>query len=249
MKSVYRMLRELGIDLKKFKNVKYLPRYFKELNRFKKIKKIDSIFPCLSDWSDKGGVTSGHYFHQDLYVAQKIFKEAPKNHLDIGSRIDGFVAHVASFRKIEVADIRPNKNLLENINFIKLDITNIPRKIKKYDSISCLHVLEHLGLGRYGDNLDIEGYKKGALNLQRLLRGDGKLYFSTPIGSKERTEFNAHRIFNISTILELFKNLTLISFSYVDDQGILHKNIPLKKIDTKKNYNLNFGCGIFEFRK
>jgi len=27
--------------------------------------------------------------------------------VDIGSRVDGFVAHVASFREIEVFDVRP----------------------------------------------------------------------------------------------------------------------------------------------
>jgi len=52
----------------------------------------------LTDRFDPGGDASGHYFHQDLIVARRIFERDPRKHVDVGSRIDGFVAHLAVFR-------------------------------------------------------------------------------------------------------------------------------------------------------
>ena len=57
-------------------------------------------FPCLRDRYEAGGVASGHYFHQDLLVAQWLNAANPQRHIDVGSRVDGFVAHVAAFREI-----------------------------------------------------------------------------------------------------------------------------------------------------
>ena len=64
--------------------------------------------PCLTDRFEESGAARGHYFHQDLLVAQRIFDSAPARHVDMGSRIDGFVAHVASFREPEQRDLREN---------------------------------------------------------------------------------------------------------------------------------------------
>jgi hypothetical protein len=250
MKFFYRFFRESGIDLKKFKNILYFPRFINNLFLYRKKSKVKSLFPCLSDWKEQSGVTKGHYFHQDLLIAQKIFENKPENHLDIGSRVDGFVAHVASFRKINVIDIRPQKNKIKNINFIRGDLSLLNSNLfNKYSSVSCLHTLEHIGLGRYGDKLDFEGHKKAAKNLKNILKCGGTLYVSVPITNKERVEFNAHRVFNIKTILDLFKDLKLISFSYVNDSGDLLENININNLDLKNNYNLNFGCGIFELQK
>lgn len=250
MKFLYRFFREIGVDFKKVRNVRFIPRYIKQIHDFKKNEQIDSLFPCLSDWNEQSGGASGHYFHQDLLVAQKIFKNNPNYHLDIGSRVDGFIAHVASFRKIDVMDIRLQKNHSENINFIKGDLTRInKKKFNSYDSVSCLHTIKHIGLGRYGDNIIPNGYKIAIENLKNIVKKNGILYLSTPIGKNERIEFNAHRVFNINTILKLFNDWELLSFSYVDDFGNLHKNINLNKLDLSNNYNLNWGCGIFEFKK
>jgi hypothetical protein len=45
-----------------------------------------------------------------------------------------------------------------------------PEWINKYDSISCLHALEHFGLGRYGDRLDPNGHETGFLKLLDMLK-------------------------------------------------------------------------------
>jgi hypothetical protein len=210
------------------------------------------IYPILNDRFSESGSASGHYFHQDLLVARRIFLNNPVAHVDVGSRIDGFVAHVASFRSIEVLDIRPPvSNTIPNVIFKRADLmAPIDKKLENYcDSLSCLHALEHFGLGRYGDPVNYDGYLLGLKNLTKLLKPGGKLYLSVPIGP-QRIEFNAHRVFSVGYLLECFSGKYRIDqFSFVDDQGNLHENAPITDTEAKNNYNCVSGCGIFEMTK
>lgn len=213
--------------------------------------KSTGFYPLLADRYDAAGVASGHYFHQDLYVATKIFEANPKRHVDVGSRIDGFVAHVASFRKIEIIDIRHIESKSKNITFMQADLmSDVFMIAEKTPSLSCLHAIEHFGLGRYGDPLDLDGHKKGIKNLASCLEDGGTLYLSTPVG-KPRIEFNAHRVFDIHYLLHLFKleGLNLTSFAYVNDNGELIENANPYSEEGEKNFSLTYGCGIFELIK
>lgn len=261
LKKINGWLFSFGLDgLKFFRAIKNLPYFFRSLFLIKRslnasevIKRnwpITTLYPQLTDFRDSGGTSSGHYFHMDLYVASKIFRIKPNNHLDIGSRIDGFVAHVACFMEVTVGDIRLNPYKIPNMNFMQVDLMKMPdNNINQFCSISCLHALEHFGLGRYGDSIDVLGYKKGFANIVKLLESEGILYFAVPIGP-QRIEFNAHRVFNITTVLELASNegLELIDFAYVDDKGKLYTGIALDEYDILRNFGCNFGCGIFTFK-
>lgn len=255
-KVIYRYLREFGIDFRKtLVAIKEISRYRSNLRKFRKFTnaewRIKNTFPCLHDRCDESGSAKGPYFHQDLLVAQKIFENHPSRHVDVGSRVDGLVSHVAVFRKIEVFDIRPLDSEHGNIAFKRMDLMKLQKKYENYtDSLSCLHALEHFGLGRYGDDLDIYGYKKGFENLSKMLKKGGIFYFSVPIG-EQRIEFDAHRVFSLKSIFDLAEknNLKVIKFSYVDDNGNLHKDYTLKDEDLKNNLNCSFGCGIWEFAK
>ncbi|MEJ5897636.1 DUF268 domain-containing protein [Aquabacterium sp. G14] len=205
--------------------------------------------PMLQDLTDQAGSASGHYFHQDLLVATKINLANPIKHVDVGSRIDGFVAHVASFRDIEVFDIRPlSPTAHTRIKFIQGDLMSQDKVPVDYcDSLSCLHALEHFGLGRYGDPIAPEGHRKGFDNLTRMLKPGGMLYISFPIGSNETigTHFNAHRVFDPTEILAWSGDtFTLVDYSYVDDNGDLH----LDKTPAQTPA-LKYGCGIFTLMK
>lgn len=208
------------------------------------------VYPCLLDKTDEGGSTKTHYFHQDLWVAQQIFKDNPINHVDVGSRVDGFVAHIASFRRIEVLDVRPINNQIENISFGQADLMKEGASKTNYcDSLSCLHAIEHFGLGRYGDPIDINGHVKGIENLHKMLKKAGILYLSMPIGS-QRIEFNAHRVFDLTYLLCLFEDkFNILDFSYIDDKGVFFKNVALGKSEIKTNFECHFGCGIFKLQK
>lgn len=208
-------------------------------------------YPCLEERFAESGSASGHYFHQDLLVARRICANNPVTHVDVGSRIDGFVAHVASFRSIEVFDIRPLFNIIPNIKFRQTDLmAPVDETLENYcDSLSCLHALEHFGLGRYGDPVNYDGYILGLNNLSKILKKGGKLYLSIPIGP-QRIEFNAHRVFSVSFLLEcLSGKYALDQFSFVDDQGELHENVTITDKDLKKNFDCRYGCGIFEMTK
>jgi len=206
--------------------------------------------PNFTDRTEPGGIASGHYFHQDLLVAKRIFERKPERHVDIGSRIDGFVAHVAVFREIEVFDIRPLPVQVRNIRFRKLDVMDPKEELMDYcDSISCLHALEHFGLGRYGDPLDAGGYENGFKQMARMLRTGGIFYLSMPIG-EERIEFNGQRVFSLRRAFKLFDNhFSLTAFSYIDDAVDLHEDVRLSAADIEGGLDLVNGCGIFELQK
>jgi SAM-dependent methyltransferase len=209
-----------------------------------------SFYPVLSERFSDSGTMSGHYFHQDLYVASRIFINNPIKHLDIGSRTDGFVAHLAVFREVEIIDIRDQISKVKNINFRKADLMKLPEDlIEEYDSISSLHAIEHFGLGRYGDPIDYNGHLKAIENILKILKVGGKFYFSVPIGS-QRIEFNAHRVFSLKYLLEILdKYFKLELFSFVDDFGDFHENIDLTNDKINSNCECYYGCGIFELTK
>ena len=240
----------LGINPRAILALRFLPRYFTESKRFSVAGGIiEERFPILTDYKDCAGVAKGHYFHQDLLIAQKLFMDNPERHVDIGSRIDGFVAHVASFREIELFDIRPMRTKLKNITFKVQNLVELSDEYHGYsDSVSCLHALEHFGLGRYGDPIDPQGHMKGFNNLLKLTRRGGKLYISVPIG-RRRTVFNAHRIFSPYDLIHLSTDKAYLeNYAYVDDHGDLWVEGDIQQL-LSDSENLEYGLGIYEFRK
>lgn len=248
-----------GLDFRQMLNsMRGIVSFFLDLNKLKKQKvnsaapfDFKSWYPCLGDRFSNSGVATGHYFHQDLLVARKIYQNNPVTHLDVASRIDGFVAHVAVFRQIKVVDVRPLEKKVKNIDFIQADMMSqlSAELIESCDSLSCLHAIEHFGLGRYGDPINFDGYLIGLDNLYKILKHEGKLYLSMPIGP-QRIEFNAHRVFSIAYLLTLFKDKFIVNdFAYVDDKGDLHENCTLTQDEIERNYGCHYGCGIFELIK
>lgn len=214
---------------------------------------IQFMFPVVTDRYQTAGTAKGGYFYQDLYVAQAIFSQKPAKHVDVASRVDGFVAHVAAFRDIEVFDIRPLNSSAKNIVFRQGDLMNLDPTFYHYtDSLSCLHALEHFGLGRYGDPVNLHGYRNGFDSLYNMLKQGGTLYLSVPIGH-QRVEFNAHRVFAIDTILNLAKlKLSLTKFSYVDPMGDFFEDTSpetCQRLITHTWSPAHYGLGIFEFKK
>lgn len=226
------------------------PRYISELYKFKKMGGfVDNNHKSLIDYNEYAGISKGHYFHQDLLVAKYIYENKPDRHIDIGSRIDGFVAHVATFRSIEIIDIRAlKKSEHKNIKFIKKDLMNGKSMGERItDSISCLHSIEHFGLGRYGDKLDPNGHIKGFNNIIKMLKKNGKLYISFPVGKKNKVHFNYERIFHPKDIFNWYDNkndLVLERFDFINDDGDLYKNININN-----KFNVIYGCGIYTFKK
>lgn len=207
-------------------------------------------WPCYGDRFEEAGTARGHYFHQDLYVAQLLHAAKPVRHVDVGSRIDGFVAHVASFRALDVLDLRSVRSSAANITFYTRDIAEEDHSWDDCcDSLSCLHAIEHFGLGRYGGEIELDAWRRAWANMIRMVSEGGTIYLSTVIGP-QRVEFDAHRVFAVPTIVDLVEEKCSIrSVAYVDDAGELHRDVDPKGPDALNSFGCAFGCAIFEIRR
>lgn len=233
------------------KSVRNLPHFVRTLAQYRAASSgcpfpltATDIYPALQDFDADAGEVTGHYFFQDLWAARKIFQRRPERHIDIGSRIDGFVAHLLTFMPVTVIDVRPLASGVAGLDFIRADAINLHGfSDRSVDSISSLHAIEHFGLGRYGDPVDPDGWRKAMLGLQRVLRPGGRLYLSVPVG-RERLCFNAHRIFSPMRILDTLADLALVSFAGVDDSGRF-----LDGAKPGELANQEYACGLFEFTR
>lgn len=233
------------------RSLKGMPIFIRNIRQYSRINRnpafrirLRDIFPILTDMRDTAGIAGGHYFHQDLWAAKKIFRLRPERHVDIGSRVDGFVAHLLVFMAVTVVDIRPLRSNIEGLAFLQDDATGLATiASNSIESLSSLHVAEHFGLGRYSDPIDPSACFKFMDSLQRVLSPGGRLYLSVPVGH-ERVEFNAHRVFAPKTVLDTLARLRLVSFSFVGDDGNLYEDVdPIQMPES------NLACGLFEFTK
>ena len=243
---------QLGIDPRKMlRSLFGLPRYVRDYLRFRSgYSGRLELLPCLHDWHEEGGATKLEYFWQDLLVARKIFAARPERHVDIGSRVDGFVAHVASFREIEVFDVRPISTQVPGVVFKQADLMQPAPAMRGYcDSLSCLHALEHFGLGRYGDPIDPRGFEHGLTNMAALLGRQGVFYLSVPIGIA-RVEFNGQRVLEPRAIIELARanSLELCELTLISHRGEVEVLVPdeARLADLARQ---RYALGLFTFAK
>ena len=206
--------------------------------------------PILSEWDEDSG-SVGAYFFQDCLVARWIHDAKPTKHYDVGSRLDGFIGNLSVFRKVDAVDLRPHPKPIPNVRFHQIDLMQeLPTDwIGKAESLSCLHTIEHFGLGRYGDGIDPDGYLKGLTQLKKMVAPGGVLYLSTPIGS-QRIEFNAHRVFSAETFRNWFtEGWSIEKFSIVDDSCRLLENLDPNDPQIAGHFGCNHGVGIIAARK
>ena len=210
---------------------------------------IVRIWPCLNDWGGGAG-SLDCYFWQDLWAARKIFQLRPTEHYDIGSRVDGFIAHLLSFMPVTMIDIRPLSQKVEGLKFIQADATNLDGIAdNSLISLSSLCAPEHFGLGRYGDPIDPEACFKGMKSMQRVLAPGGHLYIAVPVGDASGVAFNAHRFFTPELVIETLNELHLADFSVIS-RGYL-EHITLEEFHAQK-FGRPYSTvidGLFEFVK
>ncbi len=182
-----------------------------------------------------------HYFHQDVWAARRVAEYKPGRHVDVGSRVD-LVGFLTAICPVAFVDIRSLPVQIEDFESIVGSILDLPFPDRSLESVSCLHVAEHIGLGRYGDPLDPHGTVKAAAELQRVLAPGGHLLFSGPVGRK-RTCFNAHRVHDVFEVMEkFFPELELVEFSGVDDRGVFRRHRRLDELA-----GCEYACGMFHF--
>jgi hypothetical protein len=230
----------------KLKNIPKYISFFSELRRYKHMDGAEDIpfrdlYPILNERTSTTAFDT-HYFYQDIWAFRKIFENGTKTHVDVGSKVD-YVGFLSAITQVTFIDIRPLITDLPNLESKAGSILGMPYADDSVSSLSCLHVAEHIGLGRYGDPLDPLGTVKACRELQRVLAPRGNLYFGLPIG-RPRTCFNAHRIHSTNQILEYFSELKLVEFSFVNDKGRYLQNVEPDIARDEK-----YGCGLFHFTK
>ena len=229
---------------------KKVVRSFEYLSEFKKFKALadgrfeiafKNVYPCLTDKLQFTPFDS-HYTYHPAWAARKIAEYKPTEHVDISS-ILGFATIVSAFVPVKFFDYRPATLHLPGMSSGFADLKQLPFKDRSVESLSCMHTIEHIGLGRYGDEMDPQGDLKAINELKRVLSQNGQLLFVTPVG-KPKIEFNAHRIYSYEQILEFFHPLKLKEFTMVTDQGALVQHADPKTVALQ-----NYGCGCFWFEK
>ena len=195
-------------------------------------------FPKLTDRLPRSPIDP-HYFHQDTWAARRIAEWAPSRHVDVGSRVDlvGFLTAVTS---VVFVDVRPLRVDIEDLEPVTGSVLDMPFADGSLESVSCLHVAEHIGLGRYGDPLDPLGTRKAAAELQRVLAPGGQLLFSLPVG-RPRVEFNAHRVHDPLEVRSWFDGLELAEFAGVDDQKVFRRHRSLDELA-----GATYACGMYQ---
>jgi len=226
-----------GIDFKNFKEKS------KDNERFSVCWK--DRFPQLSD-KTLGTPFDRHYIYHTAWAARILSKTKPKKHVDISSSLY-FSSIVSAFVSVDFYDYRPPQLKLSNLKVDKADLLFLPFKDNSISSLSCMHTVEHIGLGRYGDPIDVDGDKKAISELIRVTKKGGSILFVVPIG-KPKVVFNAHRIYSYVQVLSMFgENCVLKEFSLVPDKDIdggIVINPPTKLLEKQK-----YGCGCFWFKK
>jgi hypothetical protein len=115
------------------------------------------------------------------------------------------------------------------------------------DSLSCLHAIEHFGLGRYGDPINPIGYQRGIANMAELLQPGGTFYLSMPIG-QERVEFNANWVFAHRSIVNCAKavDMTLLKLIIITSlNGREEKAIDAETLEELSLESYQLGLFIF----
>jgi SAM-dependent methyltransferase len=230
-----------------WRGIRDYPRYFRELFRYRRMVKAAGrtanyeLYPTLHERTSTT-LFDTHYCYMGHWATKRLAEVPGADHVDVASQISWVMA-IAATRRVRFVDIRPFETFLPNLTVETGSVLALPLADRSIFSLSCLHVVEHIGLGRYGDPMDPLGSEKAVVELARVLAPGGRLLFALPVG-QERVCFNAHRVHAPQTIITLFKRagLRLASFSGVADDGSFYEGVAPDSLA-----NSDYACGMFEF--
>jgi len=222
------------------------PRYLVNWARYSSLAgaerpRIADALPKLHDRTRSLAVDP-HYFYANGWAMRGIVQRSPKHHVDVGSQ-SMFANLLGAVVPVTFLEYRPLELKVEGVTNRQGDLLDLPFPDGSLESVSCLHVAEHLGLGRYGDDLNPEGTRRACSQLARVLAKGGLLYFAVPVGV-ERVCFNAHRVLAPETVMKYFADLELKELSGVDDNGRF-----LRHVSPQTLADNDYACGMFLFQK
>jgi SAM-dependent methyltransferase len=135
---------------------------------------------------------------------------------------------------------------LSGLTCLQGDLTGLDIASGSLSSVSCMHVIEHIGLGRYGDALDPCGDLRAIGELKRIVAPAGLLYMVVPTGLP-CIAFNAHRVYAAEHFVTYFSDaFVLEDFYFVPGPGIF---APMSNPPLAETRAWDYGCGCYLFRK
>jgi hypothetical protein len=216
----------------------------KEFNDF--VRRSDDRFEIIYERTLKEltQIFDKHYICHTAWAARVLARVRPEKHVDIASSVY-FNVIASAFVPIDHYNFCNIELIMNNLNTGFEDIRKLSFADNSIASLSCMHVVEHIGLGRYGEEIDPEGDLKSISELKRVLAYEGNLLFVVPIG-RPAVVFNLHRIYSYKQIIGYFKDLKLIEFTLIPDKtpGDIIRDAT-EELANKQDY----GCGCFWFRK
>jgi hypothetical protein len=235
LRRVNSALSHHGLNLLALLSLRRFPNFLLDARRYRQLTRGEALplrwrdlFPILNERRGNAGTTASHYFIMDLWMARRVLAARPDQHVDIASRLDGFIAHLlAGGLTVTQVDIRPLPNPPEGLLFLQDDATLLHKIADgSLPSLSSLHAAEHFGLGRYGDAIDPLACFTFMRTLARVLADRGRLYFAVPVG-RERVYFNAHRVFDPRRVERLFceAGLRVEERAVITGEGVLIANV------------------------
>lgn len=216
-------------------------KQFKENSSDRFEMKWENAKPYMDDRTATTGFDA-HYVYHPAWAARIVKKINPSVHIDISSTLH-FCTQLSAFIPVEFYDYRPALLNLDNLKSAHADLTKLFFETNSVECLSCMHTIEHIGLGRYGDPIDANGDTKAINELKRVVKPGGSLLFVTPVG-KPKVVFNAHRIYNAEEVVKLFDGFTLKDFSLVKDNNEFVSNCDIVEAAYQQ-----YGCGCFWFLK
>jgi SAM-dependent methyltransferase len=249
--SLYYFLRSVKRSINKVKSVVWfpliLPDYISYRSKDKEKRFPLPFFSSMPILFENTPFTrfDTHYVYHTAWAARKVKEIGAASHTDISSSLY-FSSIVSAFMPVEFFDYRPAKLNLSGLSSSPADLTKLHFEDDSVASLSCMHTVEHVGLGRYGDPIDPNGDMKAASELARVVAKGGSFLFVVPVG-KPQIQFNAHRIYSYKMVIDMFPGLTLKEFSLIPDNAIDKGMIynATKEQSDKQVY----GCGCFWFTK
>lgn len=220
--------------------------YFADWRRYRQMPQAEPMhwadaYPQLHDRTTTTPIDA-HYFYVNGWAMRRIIAQRPARHVDVGSQTT-FANLLSAVLPVTFVDYRPLKATLAGLDSLAASILKLPFADCSVESLSCLHVAEHIGLGRYGNPLDPQGTRKAARELIRVLAGGGNLYFALPVG-RPRLCFNAHRVHAVESICDYSSELELVELSGVHDDGGF-----VEKVGLSEFAGSDYACGFFWFRR
>jgi hypothetical protein len=174
-----------------------------------------------------------------------VFRENPVYLVDVGSTVL-LVGILSQFTRCVSVDIRPIQSALDGLEVRQGTITQLPFQDNEVPCLSSMCVLEHIGLGRYGDLLNPNGTQDAVREIARVIKPGGIVIYSVPVG-RVVNEFNANRRFSYEQASTFFQGWLLIDaciltpspVPYVSDQSLSSLQDPVACFCVRKPSMMN----------